>query len=207
MKIFNSMQELWDYCSLCPICQLNKRDITISVGPDSVFTLTGFKKKDNSLKLECAFKKKQNVYTVEYDINCETNHFKIDVTDVKVIIEETKLPIHRVTEAYFYFYIQSRCPECECSSAHGADLELDIVDKKISNIELERESFWLLKESDKFHITVIHDRNVMLVSRCHGLDDFDYREDEKTIELPLVKLDLSNQPKMVNKIKTLILFS
>jgi hypothetical protein len=46
----------------------------------------------------------------------------------------------------------------------------------------------------------------MLVSRCYE-EGLGFSESDKTIELPLVKLDLSDQEKATNKIKTLILFS
>jgi hypothetical protein len=124
-----------------------------------------------------------------------------------MVIEENKIPIDRVTKAYFYIYIHSKCNECKCSLSDTIDLEFGIVDKKITNIQLDREVFRLLNEVDKFNITVIHDGNIMLVSRCYEFDEEDYDEDSKAIRLPLVKLDLLNQAKVVNKIKTLILFS
>lgn len=207
MKIFSNIQELWAYCSFCPVCQSDKREVYVTVGPDAVFSLNSFSKQDSLLELQCAYKKKQNIYSVQYKIDCNTNLFDVAVTNIQIVITDSRIPLKKITEAYFYFYIQASCPQCECSSAHSVDLELDIVDKKISNLELERETFLLLNETDKFNITIIHDRNVMLISRLCGADDFHYREDEKSIELPLVKLDLLNQARAVSKIKTLILFS
>lgn len=206
MKIFNSIQELWDYCSFCPVC-LGNRCISVSVGPDGVFSLKNMHKQDETLHLVCIYKKKQNLYTVEYHIDCNTNLFDVSVTNVEVVIEENQIPIDRVTKAYFYIYIRSKCYECRCSSLDSIDLEFGIVDKTITNIQLDREVFRLLNEPDKFNITVIHDVNIMLVSRCHEFDSEDYDEDSKAIRLPLVCLDLRNQDKVVNKIKTLILFS
>lgn len=205
-KLFENIQELWDYCSFCPVCQ-GARRISVSVGPDEVFSLKNLHKQDETLHLVCIYKKKQNLYTVEYHIDCNTNLFDVSVTNVEVIVEENQIPIGRVTKAYFYLYIHAKCYECECSSLDSIDLEFGIVDKKITNIQLDREVFRLLNEPDKFNITVIHDKNVMLVSRCHEFDEEDYDEDSKAIRLPLVKLDLINQAKVVNKIKTLILFS
>lgn len=179
----------------------------VSVGPDAVFSLNSFSKQDSVLELQCEYDKKSNIYSVEYKIDCNTNHFDVKVTNVRENMPETRLPEAKVTRAYFYFYIQSNCQGCDCSTAHGADLELDILDKKISNIQLERESFWLLNEADKYHISILHDSNVMKVTRCYGIDEFDFREDDKAISLPIVNLDLSNQQKVVSKIKTLILFS
>ena len=208
MKEFNSIQELWDYCAFCPICMRKCREVFLSVGPDAVFVLVSHQKKDNNLYLQCTYKNKRSVYTVEYNINCADNSFIVDVPNVvELPIGETAKP-QKIKEAYFFFFLEGLCKECHCTSSHSKDLELDIVDRKISNIGLERESFYLFEGKDKFHVSPIHDRNVMLVSRCYPEEDgLGFSESDKTIELPLVKLDLSDQEKATNKIKTLILFS
>lgn len=209
MKLFNSVQELWDFCSFCPICQRNCREVIVSVGPDGNFILVSSEKKnDNTLFLQCTYKNKRNIYTVEYNINCLDNTFKVEVPKVQELASGEEPNTKRVSKAYFFFFLEGLCRECNCTSAHGADLELDIVDQKISNIGLERESFYLLEGKDKFHVSPIHDRNVMLVSRCYVDDEeIGFSESDKTIELPLVKLDVTDQAKATNKIKTLILFS
>lgn len=208
MKLFNTVQELWDYCSFCPICLRSCREICVSVGPDSVFILVHSQKKKNDLYLQCTYKNKRNIYSVDYNINCLDNTFKVKVPKVQELPAGEIANPKKVEKAYFFFFLEGLCRECNCTSAHGLDLELDIVDKKISNIGLERESFYLLEGKDKFHVTPIHDRNVMLVSRCYVDDEeIGFSESDKTIELPLVKLDLSDQTKATNKIKTLILFS
>ncbi len=209
MKSFNSVQELWDYCSFCPICHRNCREVIVSVGPDGAFILVAAKKRDNGiLYLQCTYKNKRHIYSVDYNINCLDNTFTVDVPRVQDLPPGETPNTQRVKEAYFFFFVEGLCRECNCTSAHGLDLELDIVDKKISNIGLERESFYLLEGKDKFHVSPIHDRSVMLVSRCYPDDEgIGFIESDKTIELPLVKLDLSDQDKVVNKIKTLILFS
>lgn len=209
MKLFNSIQELWDYCLFCPICQRNCREIVVSVGPDSAFILvTADKKEDGALYLQCTYKNKRHIYSVDYNVNCLDNTFTVDVPKVQELpLGEIANP-KKAKRAYFFFFMEGLCRDCNCTSAHGLDLEFDIVDKKISNIGLERESFYLLEGKDKFHVSPIHDRNVMLVSRCYVDDEeIGFSESDKTIELPLVKLDLTDQLKVTNKIKTLILFS
>jgi hypothetical protein len=183
--------------------------MAVSVGPDGAFILVASQKQDNgTLFLQCTYKNKRNVYSVNYDVNCLDNTFTVDVPYVQELDPGEVVNTKKVEKAYFFFFIEGLCRECSCTSAHGLDLELDIVDKKISNIGLERESFYLLEGKDKFHVSPIHDRNVMLVSRCYNDDEgIGFIESDKTIELPLVKLDLSDQDKLVNKIKTLILFS
>lgn len=207
MKQFENIQELWDYCAYCPFCMRNCREMAVSVGPDNVFILVEFKKQNHRLLLECTFKSKRHIYNVDYDINCLDNSFDVTVPRVQEVpAGETANP-DKAKKAYFFFFIEGICRECSCTSAHGADLELDLLGKQISNIELERESLYFLECEDKFHVSPIHDRNVMLVSRCYVDDEFGISDSEKTIELPLVKLDPTDQAKTVSKIKTYILFS
>lgn len=208
MKQFNNIQELWDYCRYCPFCMRNCRETIVSVGPDDVFILVDSKKESDKLLLQTTFKSKRHIYNVEYNINCLDNSFEVEVTTVQEVPPgETPNP-DKAKRAYFFFFVEGLCRECSCTSAHGADLELNLTDKKISKIELERESLYFMECKDKFHVSPIHDRNVMLVSRCYvDENELGFAESDKTIELPLVKLDPTDQAKTVNKIKTLILFS
>jgi hypothetical protein len=208
MKLFNSIQELWEYCEFCPLCSKNCRPVDISVGPDMVFKLSSFQKNSDSLDLHCSFGNKSSVYLLDYSINCMDNTFDIQVSD-ETIIE----PVHvakskRVKEAYFFFYVQGICPECECSTANSFDLEFDMLERRVVNIGLERETFSLYGKDEQFYVTLSHDRNVMLVSKIHQSN----KKDGNFIfgpplELPLVNLSLSDLEKAINKIKTLILFS
>lgn len=205
MKLFNTIQELWDYCKYCPICTRNCREVIVSVGPDFSFILISHSKNDTNLVLQCTYKRKGDIYNVDYQINCIDNTFHITEPKVVQLANDIAKP-EKVKEAYFYFFIEGLCNECNGSSANSQDLEFDLEDGTISNMGLERENFYLFETEEKFHITPIHDRNVMLVSRLYQNGEVGFSE-SKTIELPIVKLDLSDQAKTVNKLKTLILFS
>lgn len=208
MKALNSVQDLWAHCRFCPICQDMCRDVTIDVGPDDVFTISSFEKQDHILRLECTFRAKKQRYRTVYSVNCLDNTFKVDISE----------PVHesassdsykrndRASAPYFFFYIFSDCKKCNSAHTNSSDLELDLLERKVSNIGIEREGVYLLTEKDKFHISLFYDRNVMLVSRAREEDSV-IVDDDKHVELPLVNLDFSNPNKVINKIKTLILFS
>ncbi len=207
MKSFDNIQELWDYCSYCPICKKNSRTVDVSVGPDMVFKLDSFDKKPGVLDMSCSFTNRLNVYLVDYHINCLDNNFDVNVRNVQMNNPHAKIDKQKAAEAYFYFYIQGHCPECTWTWSYGSDLELDALDKTISNITLEREFFYIFTEKDHYQATLVHDRDIMYVSRIEKNEDGTLGETGKSIELPLVKLDVSDQEKVINKIKTLILFS
>jgi hypothetical protein len=197
MKPFDNLQEVWDYCTFCPLCQKDKREISISVGPDRFWSFVSFEKIGDILATTCTYKYKQNRYFVNYSFNCNDNTFLLDSpSSQEGLLEKAK-------EAYFYFYIDGVCPSCECSAAATTDLELDLQAGIVTNIQIEREKFFLLQEKDKFHITLAHSSNIMRVSKYF---DSSFEEDEE-VELPLFDLDLTNQAKLVNKLKTFILFS
>jgi hypothetical protein len=142
-------------------------------------------------------------------IDCLTNSFDITVSEESIVgqFSTGKPDPDKAKRAYFYFYIQGICQTCKSSAVYGKDLELDMLSKKVVDIGLESESYFLLKEKDKMHLSLMHDRNVMLASRCYSDETKVVIEDGKSIELPLINLDLTDQAKVVNKIKTLILFS
>lgn len=207
MKNFNTLQELWDYCLYCPVCQRNCRQIHISVGPDHIFILVDFDKVNSILHLQCTSKTNYS-YLVRYKIDCQNNTFNSEITNSVFLSSAHIKPEH------FFFFLEGICNECNCSSVHSFDLDLDIDSKKFNDIGLEMENFCLLKAPDKFRINIIYDllQDEMLVSKIITTEndpqaEMEWIEGHNSIELPVIKLDFSDQVKLSNKIKTLILFS
>lgn len=198
MKNFNTLQELWDCCLYCPVCQRNCRQLHLSVGPDDTFILVDFDKTGPFLHVQCTFKKKSRTQSIRYDIDCKNNIIHTNAPDF----------------SNFFFFLEGICNECSCSSVHSLDLKLDFINKSISNIGLELENFCLLKATDKYRINIWHgeDPQTMLISKIITTAndpnaEMEWVEDHNSIRLPLIKLDFSDQVKLSNKIKTLILFS
>lgn len=203
MKILNTVENLWDYCLFCPICQKKIREITISVGPDEVFELTSFEKNENSLILNCSTKIRNNIYYCRYDINCNSNKFQFSVLGASTL--PTELAINRASSPYFYFYIYSNCTECGLSYLNSNDLELDLLDDKVVNIGLEREGIHILNQNGNFLISISYGSNNMLISRVL-LEDGIY-VNGKPSTFPIADFDFSNPGRVINKIKTMLLFS
>lgn len=202
MKSFDNLQRVLDYCTFCPLCQKDIRYISVSVGPDRFWSFESFNKENDVLTLTCTYEYKQIRYFMNYNFNCIDNTFDIEEPQLENEVLQKEL-FEKAKEAYFYFYIDGICPSCECSAAATSDIELDPQARVITNIQLEREKFFLLKEKDKFHITLAHSSNIMIVSK-YNEDSF---EEDSEVELPLFNLDFTDQSKIVLKIKTLILFS
>lgn len=209
MRIFNTVQELWSYCLFCPICQEPSRNIILTVGPDNEFVITEFEKKGSELKLFCSYrqgnlskkdKSRAPTHSATFTIDCLKNSYQVETAGLDPAIVAT------AKEAYFYLYINANCTGCDNSYLNSSDLEFYSEDKTIHNIQMEREGAYVSSGKDKFHITLSHDSGVMRVSRCYDMDG-ETIDDEKVIELPLVNLDFSDAPKVINKVKTLILFS
>jgi hypothetical protein len=206
-KVFNTVEELWDYCLFCPVCQDPDRYLDITVGPDEHFEIEDWEWNDNQLRLNCSFrfdrtykKSRAGSYGASYLIDCQQNTFKLTTNGPDPVIAD------RAVGFEFFFHIFAKCQKCNYSYINTVDLELNGNDHTISNIQMDRESAYLIGEKDKYHITLSHDRNVMMVSRCQ-IKDGNLEDEESVIELPLVNLDFSNHAKVINKIKTFILFS
>lgn len=207
MKIFNTVEELWDHCLFCPVCQDPDRYVDITVGPDEHFEIEDWEADGSQLRLTCNFrfdrtdkKNRASKYSATYLIDCQQNTFKLTTNGPDPVIA------NHAAGFELFFHIFAKCEKCNCSYINTADLELNNKDHIISNIQIDRDSVYMIGEKDKYHITLSHDRNVMMVSRCQ-MKDNTIEDEESVIELPLVNLDFSNHSKVVNKIKTLILFS
>lgn len=207
MRIFNTVQELWSFCSFCPLCREHSRTITLQVGPDDEFNLSDnlpYEKIGSELKLYASYQMERGGLdyikgriSATYLINCDTNDFELQVSDINLSLAE------KAKRANFYFYVYSKCHKCDNSYINSSDVEFDLENKKVYHIQMDREGYYL---QDKYHVTVSHEQNMLMVSRLEMTEDARI-DHEKVIELPYVNLDLSDIPKVVNKIKTLILFS
>jgi hypothetical protein len=207
MKIFNTTEELWNYCLFCPVCQDPDRYIDITVGPDEHFEIEDWEYDGGGqLRLNCSFrldrtykKNRPGSYTASYLIDCQQNTFQLTANGPDPVIA------NHAAGFEFFFHIFAKCVKCNYSYINTVDLELN-KDHTISNLQMDRESAYMIGEKDKYHITLSHDRNVMMVTRCQIIDKT-LEDEENVIELPLINLDFSNHTKIINKIKTLILFS
>ena len=195
MKILNTVQELWSYCLYCPICKDTCRDISVSVGPDDDFQVVFHEKEDQFLNIQCIHKHNNKQTNVTYHIDCLKNTFEI--VDGDPFLAKT----------YCYFYIQSDCRRCDATHTNGTDLELNLEEKRVYNIGVEREGIYLLSTKDKYHITMSYDVNAMLVSKCFEDDEGMIIDDNRVCKLPIVNLDFSKPRKTAHRIKTLLVFS
>lgn len=206
MKILNTIQELWAYCLFCPICQDSVRTIYVDVGPDDTFQLSNFKKDNHILKLDCAFRAKKQIYNIDYCINCLDNSFTVDIHEPKPITDNSR--VDKASAPYFYFYIHSACRECDTTHTNSNDLEIELLTSKITNIGMETEDVYLCGDKYNFHIATSYSENEMLISKFKE-DPFngEFVNDDKPCQLPIIDFDYSSPKKVINKIKTLLVFS
>jgi hypothetical protein len=210
MRIFNTVQELWSYCLFCPLCKEYARSIELQVGPDDLFRLSfniPYEKIDDQLELYCIFAREvgrykgdKRTYAATFLIDCNTNQFFLHTSGDEIINKE-------IDGAAFHFYAYAKCAKCKNSYINTAELEFDNISKRVRNIQMEREGYYLVSENDKYHVTQFHELNVTGVSRIQVPEQFVSIEEDNVLELPLLKLDFSDIPRVVEKIKTLILFS
>lgn len=203
MKILNTVQQLWSYCLFCPTCQDITRTIHVSVGPDEAFKLQSFEKNNHILHLDCLFHAKNQKYKATYEINCLDNSFSCHIEEPI----SAKSSVNKASTPYFYFYIQGDCKECNDTYVSSKDLELDLLNKKIENIALEREGIYLRGKDSHYHLTMSYDEREMLITRCHDEDGLMIEDGGKPFHLPIIEFDFSKPKKVINKIKTILLFS
>lgn len=198
MKILNTIENLWSYCLSCPICQ-DMRNISVSAGPDDLFNLLSFEKRDHFLDLECAILHKKRT-------NLANNRFKFSINclDNSIILEENSYL--KVFKPYFYVYIQGHC-NCRNSYIYGMDMEPNLEYTHMIHMGIEKEGAYLLRYKDKYHIAVDYFENKMIVSKIDIDNDDSVIELDNPINLPIMKMDFADQKKAINKIQMLITFS
>lgn len=198
MKPFSTLKDLWEYMLYCPICQGSCRAITMSVGPDDVFSLNNYKiNKTDSIKIDGSFNHQTFKTNLIFHIDCKQNTFTIDIKAVEDFKSEKG--VYKSDKPYFYFYLYSKCHECDSSEANSADLELNFLQKKIIDIGVEHEVLYVLEDNSGFKIEYQYDENVVHI--C------EYKVLSPTLTLSSLELDFTDKNKLLNKLKTLVLFS
>jgi hypothetical protein len=202
MKSFANIQELWEFCELCPMCQKQSRTIHISAGPEHIWDVVRFSYQNDSIIIFCTYKYKQKRYFVDLKLSNLEKTFDLKFRSKSFAPLKEEIILH-LKETDLCFDIQSDCKNCQYSTAASESIELDIKNGKFGSLRLEREKFLLEREKDKYLVTFWHGDNTMRVAKWNS-QTF---EEGKEIKLPLTTLDLTNQAKVIDKLKTYILFS
>lgn len=186
MKLFDNLEKMWEYCEFCPVCQKNSRKIYVYIGPEDIFEIESYTKDNGVLDLCCFFIDTTRLkYDLDINIDCITNSFDItwptgNCDKLNAILKDK----------FLYIYVQSFCKGC--SDTYSADIEASFLDKKFSNMKLEKEVVllkqWLL-------ITNHEDSKMYLI------------KDRKKITLPIINFDYSDPQKVIDRLKTLIIFT
>lgn len=203
MKIFNTFQELWNYCLYCPVCLEDSRTIHMDLEPAILTSHTLSEKTEDHYIINFHLLMKTMAHHVQFDINCLNN--SVETT----FISETKSNRDLGSSSpYIYMNLFSECSKCEgCSNVDSSAVEIDFLSKKILNIGLNKESIYFLKPKDKYHVTFEYKSNMMYITRCVVEKDGSILDENSIFKFPIINLDLTNQEKCVNKIKTILIFS
>jgi len=176
----------------------------VAAGPFHVVIVT-YQSKDNEfLKIETVVKMPKQRYSVNYYIDCVKNVFTISVPKTLPNNEES------VTKAFsstFFLSLLSSCHVCANTSVNSADVEIDLLSKKISNFEVVMEGIYLFEQKNKYHLTLNHKSDELLVSKCFEDDSGRIIDDNKVVNLPLTYFDFSKPKKVINRIRTFLVFS
>lgn len=200
MKKFGTLQELWSHMLYCPFCKDMNRNIHVAPGPYELFEAKWFKKVNETLTIRCKLKDDKDGCNFSYHIDTVRNSFILSVIDGN---------LHAITRQSVncYFDLLSDCSQCNNSSSTSTSVEFNFREKTVTNIGVELEGLYFLNGKTKYHLTLDHYNNKLLVSRCHIQPDGTILEDNKTANFQLSKFDFSNPKRVIRRIKTLLVFS
>lgn len=213
MKLFNNLQELWDYALYCPICKDMCRDISLSLNPDDIFKPDPPFSKDELLIINFTAAVKNTFNSVslvegKLKINCLTNQFVIE--DLSQL-PSTFIPILLKKMAYAKYvmelFLYSNCLICGDSSIHSNDIELDFSSFSLKEIKLGLETVEIEVDSSKiYRVHQEYDSNLTLIEEYYTLDD-GRRKRKATYSHNLLNIDFSDLKKAFSRIKTILVFS
>jgi hypothetical protein len=95
------------------------------------------------------------------------------------------------------FLVIGKCPQKHTSAA--GTFSLNTNSKKIECIHYNRETICIPDTKYDYRISILYYNDTLLASALSG-------EREKVYSFPLMELDFSQPEKIINKIKTLLLF-
>ncbi len=203
MKKFNTLQELWSFCLFCPLCQDITRDIVVLGGPSEVLEIKSQIKENEILSVRGLAKVGKQRYKMTYHIDCVRNTFTVEISDPEV----QDPPVNRANASTFYLELITDCHQCGNTSANSTDIEIDLLSKKVTNFGVEMEGIYLLNQKTKYHLTLNHTAQQLTLSKCFEDDEGTIIDDNKTISFPLTHFDFSKPKKVLNRIRTLLVFS
>lgn len=221
MKKFSNLNELWDYCSKCLVCNSN-RVVQLSIGPDTNVKLVEYKKYNNILNIDFdnyieyedddlasehiddffKYKIKRSNFLLRLD--CSSNAASL-ISEDKIIIDSL---INNIDNIYFYLFAQ--CKNCE-SYVNTSDIVcLENKNIDIDSIFIETEGFHILKENEGFYIFIdytdpAYNTGVMYLNSIKKNNNSIIQQN-MGVKLPIINFNYSNSSEVIKKINNILSF-
>lgn len=196
MKILNTVQNIWSQCLYCPLCKDVCRDVVFIADASHDTNINVWEKIESNIIFSCQINNKnKSSGLINFNINCLNNSFEFEII---------KSPIKNIET--ISCQLIGTCAKCNNTFSITSSFILDFNSKKISNIGIDKDNIILSDKDDYYNITLLHYCDTMLISKCKTHEDGRVTE-QNAIDLPIMKLDFANPKRVINKIKTLLLFS
>lgn len=215
MRIFNNIQDFWNYAMYCPICEDFCRTISFNLYPDEIFKHDlSHSEIGNELIINFTFRNKVRDPNILYThpiadgkliINFITNEFNI------LPNETLRANIKKYLTLNEYYkmelFIQSVCKKCNSSVISTDDIELNLNSNKIKEIKIYSEEITLkIDSSEIYNIFQNYEEHKTVISILHTLDDDSLKRNSSFIH-SLLDIDFSKIDKIYPRIKTILTFS
>ncbi len=196
MKLFDNIQNVWEYCNKCPICQSNCK-ASIVVYADYL-KMIGYEKEGNALHIHLVYD--QTKRKVSISIDCNTHIILAqDIYDEK---------FEELYEDRLFLTFHGSCDQCKRFQINSNEILIDLMKNYIdSDNSIQRESFYLSCMEDNFHVSLLYYNSTMIVSRYIENKSGEFITTGNVFYGKMVNCDLVNQSKIINKLKTLLIFS
>lgn len=204
-----NLNQLWDKCSYCRVCQDHTHEITVSLFPDRSFKGLTFIKSGNTLTLSSYLKIGTYQLHITHTIDCLNDTFEFSADeetergmDLDKSLAEEQI-CYRVDRSYAEFWLDGNCRKCR-SHICTNDIPLNLKTRKLENLGIETETIQL----KPYEIICHPDRNEMEVSKKENLYTLTITyPPPKRLTLPLIELDFTNPKEAIDHLETLLVFA
>ena len=194
MRNFNNINELWNYCSYCPICKLSGRDLSATIISPSLKSLSWTKDNDK-LSIVC-----ETLCDIDTDDILKNQiNVEIDCANNKILFDKV------LFDTDTFLYLVARC-KCDMSNISSTNMFFELGEI-VSPIGIEQESVFFMNDKENFHLSVFHTSENILFSKLIKNEFFENSFINDTIiTAPIFHMDLDDSEKCISKLKTIMVF-
>jgi hypothetical protein len=187
--------------------------VSITVDTDYL-TVVKYEKDDNKLTIHFVYGKEKKELSLAID--CKLNTIITQNIYYEALpslsknndIKDYSIKMMKAVDDRLFVSIHGFCTNCRRSQTNSNDILIDLTNNKIIyDNSIQSEHFYLSHMEDNFHVSFLYHSETIVVSRYKIDQHNSFVTVGSVFYGKMIECDLTNQQKLINKLKTLLIFS